>query len=170
MGASKRAVRKAGVAGKSGAELARLLIVVCAGVMCLSGSGCRPAPAKDEVPAIVGTWIVSIPDAPFPIHLFVFHSDGTVVQSNPEAGDPNTSDSNLMGVWVRDGDGYKGRIVEVTADRATHEFVSRGDITYRLTVNGNALHGNATAVFHDAEWHQIGIPIQTKLDGERVQP
>jgi hypothetical protein len=150
--------------------MGKLLIFVCAGVMCLIASGCRPAPVKDEVPAIVGTWIVSIPDAPFPIHMFVFHSDGTVVQSNPEAGDPNTSDSNLMGVWVRAGDAFQGRLVEITADRATHGFVSRGDITYRLTVSGNALHGNATAVFHDADWHQIGIPIQTTLTGERVLP
>ena len=156
-------MRPEGIVGK-------LLIVVSAAILCLSTSGCRPAPVKDEVPAIVGTWIVSIPDAPFPIHMFVFHGDGTVVQSNPEAGDPNTSDSNLMGAWVRDGDGFKGRLVEVTADRATHDFVSRGDISFRLTVSGNALKGNATAVFHDAEWHQIGIPIQTPLNGERVVP
>jgi hypothetical protein len=32
-----------------------------------------------------------------------FHSDGTVEQSNPEAGDPNASDSNLMGAWTFDG-------------------------------------------------------------------
>ena len=102
--------------------------------------------------------------------MFVFHSDGTVVQSSPDAGDPNSSDSNLMGVWVRDGDAFKGRLVEITADRNTHEFVSRGDITYRITVSGDALHGNATAVFHDADWHQIGIPIQATLDGKRVQP
>ena len=148
----------------------KLRIIVCVVILCLSASGCRPAPVKDKVPAIVGTWIVSIPDAPFPIHMFVFHSDGTVEQSNPEAGDPKTSDSNLMGAWVRDGDGFKGRLVEITADRATHGFVSRGDITFRVTVSGNALHGSALAVFHDAYWHQIGIPIQAKMDGERVEP
>lgn len=165
-----RRVRRAGAVMRSRTMLGKLLIVVFAGVLCLGGSGCRPAPPKDEVPAIVGTWVVSIPDAPFPIHMFVFHGDGTVVQSNPEAGDPKTSDSNLMGVWVRDGDGFKGRLVEVTADRTTHDFVSRGDITFRVTVSGNALHGSALAVFHDAYWHQIGIPIQAKMDGERVEP
>lgn len=163
-------VRRARAASGSGAMRAKFLLVVFAGVMCISGSGCRPAPVKDEVPAIVGTWVVSIPDAPFPIHIFVFHRDGTVVQSNPEAGDPKTSDSNLMGVWVRDGDGFKGRLVEITADRATHDFVSRGDITFRVTVSGNALKGSALAVFHDAYWHEIGIPIQARLDGQRVLP
>ena len=133
-------------------------------------AGCHETQHEEAVPAIVGTWIVSIPDAPFPIHMFVFHGDGTVVQSNPEAGDPKTSDSNLMGLWVRDGEAFKGRLVEITADRETHEFVSRGDITFRITVSENTLHGNATAVFHDADWHEIAIPIQATLDGKRVLP
>ncbi len=49
-----------------------------------------------------------IPEAPFPYHLFVFHSDGTVLQSNPDAGDANTSDSNLMGAWIAEGDHIRG--------------------------------------------------------------
>jgi hypothetical protein len=36
--------------------------------------------------------------------MFVFNSDGTMQQANPDAGDPNTSDSNGMGAWVPDGD------------------------------------------------------------------
>jgi hypothetical protein len=51
----------------------------------------------------VGAWIVKIPDAPVPLHMFVFHSDGTVEQSDPDAGDPNSSDNNLMGAWRADG-------------------------------------------------------------------
>jgi hypothetical protein len=46
---------------------------------------------------------VKIPEAPFQYHMFVFNSDGTMLQSNPDAGDPNTSDSNGMGVWLPDG-------------------------------------------------------------------
>jgi hypothetical protein len=76
---------------------------------------------------IVGTWLVKTPEAPFPYHMFVFHSDGTVQQSNPDAGDSETSDSNAMGVWVPEGDSIKGRIVEITADRTTRHFVSRGE-------------------------------------------
>jgi hypothetical protein len=100
-------------------DMQRQLISICLGVTMLGMAACKGSAPKEQPPAIVGTWIVSIPDAPFPIHLFVFHGDGTVVQSNPEAGDPNTSDSNLMGVWVRNGDAFQGRIVEITADRAT---------------------------------------------------
>lgn len=148
----------------------RRLISACLGATLLCMAACRGTHREETTPAIVGTWIVSIPDAPFPIHMFVFHADGTVVQSNPEAGDPKTSDSNLMGVWVPDGEAFKGRLVEITADRDTHEFVSRGDITFRLTVSGNALKGTASAVFHDANWQQVGIPIQVTLNGQRILP
>ena len=67
-------------------------------------------------------------------------------QSNPDPGDPNSSDSNGMGVWVRDGDAIKGKFVEVTADRMTRQFVSRGEISFRIEVNGDALIGAANAI------------------------
>jgi hypothetical protein len=65
---------------------------------------------------------VKIPEAPFQYHMFVFNSDGTMQQANPDAGDPNTSDSNGMGVWVPDGHRIKGKFVEVTADRTTRQL------------------------------------------------
>jgi hypothetical protein len=69
-----------------------------------SGGSRQARNGQGAPPDIVGAWIVTIPDAPFPLHTFVFHSDGTVEQSNPDAGDPNTSDSNLNhtpgNVWV----------------------------------------------------------------------
>lgn len=42
---------------------------------------------------------------------------------------PNTSDSNALGVWLPDGDGIKGSLVEMTANRTTPQFVSRGEIS-----------------------------------------
>jgi hypothetical protein len=74
------------------------LTAMTVGALCLGLVACRP-PALEKmfVPSIVGTWLVKIPEAPFPWHPFIFHSDGTVQQSNPDAGDPNTSDSNLIG-------------------------------------------------------------------------
>jgi hypothetical protein len=73
--------------------------------------------------------------------MFDFHSDGTLVQSNPDVGDPNSSDSNGMGVWVMDAAAIKGKFVEVTADRSTRQFVSRGEICFSISVNGDALTG-----------------------------
>ena len=134
-------------------------------------TGCHQAPSgKGDSPAIVGAWIVRIPEAPFPLHMFVFHSDGTVEQSNPDAGDPDTSDSNLMGAWRAEGDGFKGKIIEMTADRTTHQLVSRGEIFFTLKVSGDALSGTARAVFYDVNGQQSRGPLQAKLEGERVLP
>jgi hypothetical protein len=58
--------------------------------------------------------------------------DGIVERSNPDAGDPNTSDSNAMRIWLPHGDGIKGKLVEITADRTTGQFVSRGEISFSL--------------------------------------
>jgi hypothetical protein len=141
------------------------------GLVALWLTGCHQAPNdRSNSPAIVGAWIVKAPEAPFPLHMFVFHSDGTVQQSNPDAGDPNTSDSNLMGAWLPNGDGFKGKLVEITADRTTHQFVSRGEISFALKVSGNAFSGTASAVFYDANGQQVRGPLQARLEGERVLP
>jgi len=81
---------------------------------CASFSHDAPTPSP-----IVGVWLVRAPEAPFPLHMFAFHSDGTVEQSNPDAGDLRTSDSNLMGVWRSNADrsGERQRS-ELHADRS----------------------------------------------------
>ena len=140
------------------------------GVLALCLSGCHQAPNGQVSGGIVGAWVVKIPDAPFPMHMFVFHSDGTVEQSNPDAGDPNASDSNLMGAWRAVGDEYRGRLVEITADRTTRQFATRGEITFELRVSRNTLGGTASATFFDASGRQIRGPIRVRMEGERVQP
>jgi hypothetical protein len=141
------------------------------GLVALGLTGCHQA-GHDQIdsPAIVGAWIVKAPEAPFPLHVFVFHSDGTVQQSNPDAGDPNTSDSDLLGAWLPNGDGIRGKVVEITADRMTHQFVSRGEITFALKVSGNVFNGTASAVFYDAGGQQVRGPLQARLEGQRVLP
>jgi hypothetical protein len=125
---------------------------------------------KDNPPPIVGAWFVKISEAPFQYHMFVFNSDGTMQQANPDAGDPNTSDSNGMGVWAPDGDRIKGKFVEVTADRATRQFVSRGEISFLIKVTGNAFSGAASATFYDAEGRRLRGPLAATLEGQRVVP
>ena len=142
----------------------RLLAVLGVVAMWLTSTGCH------NIPPIVGTWFVKIPEAPFPYHMFVFHPDGTIQQSNPDAGDPNTSDSNGMGVWVEDGDRIKGKFVEVTADRTTRQFVSRGEISFSIKVNGNAFDGTASAIFYDHEGGRLRGPLAATLQGKRVEP
>jgi len=141
------------------------------GVAAACLASCYEAPIKrDASSAIVGAWVVKIPDAPFPLHMFVFHSDGTVEQSNPDAGDSKTSDSNLMGAWRTLGERVRGKLVEVTADRTTGQFATRGEISFELKVSGNSFDGAASAIFFDASGHQINGPIQVRMSGERVQP
>jgi hypothetical protein len=97
--------------------------LVAIGVLVLCLAAChQTGNGKGSAAAVVGAWVVTIPDAPFPLHMFVFHSDGTVEQSNPDAGDPNTSDSNLMGGWRSVGDEYQGNLVEIAADRVTDKL------------------------------------------------
>lgn len=143
----------------------KMLAAVGIVVLCLAG--CRKSPDAADV---VGAWVVNIPDAPFPQHMFVFHSDGTVEQSNPEAGDPNSSDSNLMGAWRTAGDGYRGKLVEITADRTSRRFAARGELSFALKVSGNTFVGTATANFFDADGRRIRGPVQVRMDGERVLP
>ena len=139
--------------------------------MCVGITGCHQQSHVEQTPApIVGAWLVKIPEAPFPVHMFAFHSDGTIVQSNPDAGDPNTSDSNLMGEWVSDGDGIKGKLVEITADRTTHKFVSRGEISFSVKVIGNTFKGGASAVFYDPGEQQVRGPLTATLEGQRIVP
>lgn len=142
------------------------------GVVALCLASCQEEAHRGPAvyPAIVGAWVVKIPDAPFPLHMFVFHSDGTVEQSNPDAGDPNSSDSNLMGAWRSIGDAYRGKLVEITADRSTRQFATRGEISFDLTVSGNTFGGTASATFFDASGRQIRGPIRVRMEGERVQP
>ena len=139
--------------------------------LCLSSPACRQVSGgKNNSLPIVGTWFVKIPEAPFPYHMFVFHSDGTMQQGNPDAGDPNTSDSDGMGVWIPDGDGIKGKFVEVTADRATRQFAGRGEISFSIKVNVNAFSGTASAIFYDAEGRRLRAPLSATLEGQRVVP
>ena len=137
----------------------------------LSTSACRSiSVAGNEASPVIGTWVVKIPEAPFPYHMFVFHSDGTMLQSNPDAGDPNTSDSSGAGVWTTVAGRIKGKFVEVTADRTTRKFVSRGEMSFLIQVNGDALSGTASAVFYDVDGRQIRGPLSATMEGRRVVP
>jgi hypothetical protein len=126
------------------------------------------ADSQTSKDTIVGAWFVKAPDAPFQYHMFVFNDDGTMQQANPDAGDANTSDSDGKGVWVKDGKMIKGKFVEVTADRTTHEFVSRGEISFEIETDDDAFTGNAAARFYDEDNTLIRGPLPTTLEGTRV--
>ena len=129
-------------------------------------AGCSGIPARDSVAQrIVGAWFVRMPEAPFQYHMLIFNADGTVVQSNPDAGDPHTSDSNGMGAWVSEGNRIVGKFVEVTADRTTRAFVSRGEIAFRIAVLGDSISGAGSARFYDVNGAINGGPVAFTLSG-----
>ena len=155
------------MSGKSGRlssiDMRRLPIILRVAALCFSSLACRQiSDGKNNVSPIVGAWFVKTPEAPFPFHMFVFHSDGTMQQANPEAGNSSTSDSNGMGVWIEDGKTFRGKLVEITADQETRQFVSRGEISFSIKVNGGSLSGKATANFYDAEGRRSRGPVAAR--------
>jgi hypothetical protein len=150
------------ISGKSVA-----LILMAVSMMGVSGCHChRTARMADP---IVGAWLVKEADAPFPYHMYVFNADGTMQQANPDAGDPHTSDSDGKGVWVRDGNEIKGKWMEVVADRATHKYAGRLELTFLLKVNGDNFTGTASVQGFDAnEALNLGPTKPGPLDGKRV--
>jgi hypothetical protein len=117
---------------------------------------------------IVGVWFVKVIGAPFEYHVFTFNSDGTFIQSNPDAGDPDTSDSMGMGLWKVYGGKITAKFVETTADRKTHTFVARGEISLDVTLDKDTITGFASATFFDESNKKIKGPTHEELKGVRI--
>jgi len=119
---------------------------------------------------IVGVWIVHAAGAPFEHHVMLFHADGTMVQSNPDAGNPATSDSSGLGVWQPEGLVVRGRFVEITADRVTHAARCRGEISFVIRVRGDELDGTCETRFVDLATEAPGPSSRGTLTGTRLRP
>jgi hypothetical protein len=132
--------------------------------------GCSNLASRQNLPnPVVGTWLVKDPNAPFPYHMYVFNADGTMQQANPDAGDPHGSDSDGKGIWVANGERIDGKWVEVTADRVTHQFAGRLEISYVLMVRGDAYTGMETVRSFDATGTLAASPATpAQLEGKRV--
>ena len=131
---------------------------------------CSVYPSRSGHPnPVVGTWIVNDVDAPFPYHMYVFNGDGTLQQANPDAGDPNSSDSDGKGIWIIDGDRIKGKWVEITADRVTHKYQGRAEISFDILVVQDRFAGTETARSYDAGGILTDGPTPPgRFEGKRV--
>jgi hypothetical protein len=130
---------------------------------------CAPHISDSKINPKVGAWFVQDPGAPFPYHMYVFNADGTMQQANPDAGDPNSSDSDGKGIWIAAGDRIKGKWVEVIADRASHKFTGRAEISYDIKVSADIFAGTVTARSFDANGTLTEGPSSpTLLQGKRV--
>jgi hypothetical protein len=138
-----------------------ILLVVLLAILTVTGCKSQPNP-------IVGTWIVEDPKAPFPEHMYVFNADGTMQQANPDAGDPNSSDSDGKGIWTADGDQIKGKWVEITADRTTHKYTGRGELSFGLRVSGDDFTGQETFRSYNPQNQPTGSEPASPLIGKRL--
>lgn len=148
-------------------RLTRSVILPAALVLLAAGTSVNAEDAAKPA-GIVGTWVVKAVDAPFTHHMFVFNADGTMQQANPDSGNPDNSDSDGKGIWAQKDGKVIGKFVEVTADRKTHKFVSRGEISYEIDLAGDAFTGTAAARFYGADDKLLRGPLPTPLEGKRV--
>jgi len=135
----------------------------------LAMQGCSTSPSRiSGSNPVVGAWFVKDVDAPFPYHMYVFNADGTLQQANPDAGDPNSSDSDGKGVWTARENRIVGRWVEITADRTTHKYSGRTEISFEIHVNGDTLTGTETVKIYDANERLTELPAGPAFQGTRV--
>lgn len=133
------------------------------------GLAVRPVAAHaPRLEPVVGTWLIRQPDAPFPLHLYVFNADHTLQQANPDAGDPRTSDSDGKGAWKRSGSKVRGKWVEIMADRLTHKLTGYGEFTFEVTVAADRLTGTGSFIGYDADGKVTIGPIEAPFTGTRV--
>src|SRR5438270_3204726 len=153
-----------------------LVLIVTVGFIALLSNhpGKASANAGSGNPnSVVGVWFVNAIGAPFQPQLATFHSDGTMLIDNPEAGDPHTSDSAGMGPWQKDqhgkGNVIDGKFEEINADRKTHAFVSTLIVTFTITVNGDTFTGPAQAIYYNPDGTIQAGPFPATLNGRRIQ-
>lgn len=118
---------------------------------------------------IVGVWFVNAVGAPFQPHLFTFHSDHTMLSSNPDAGDPHTSDSDGMGPWAASAPNIVvGAFEEINADRTSHQYVSRLRVEYTIKLDGDTFTGPAVANYFNPDGSLQQGPFPATLNGTRI--
>ena len=127
-----------------------------------------PRPIGRHHSSIVGVWIVHHSTAPFPYHMYVFNVDGTMQQANPDAGNASRSDSDAKGVWAMRRGLVVGKWVEISADRATHLYSGRGELTFEITVKGDRLDGTASFIGYDPGGKVVAGPLPAPFTGSRV--
>lgn len=122
-----------------------------------------------EQPGIVGAWEVITTGAPCDHHMFVFHADGTLLQFNPPAGNPGSSDTPGVGAWRWSDDGEtRARFVEIRIDPATG-VPTRGVAELRFRVAGDQLTGSGVFHIYDmTDGVLINGAQSSTLEGRRV--
>ena len=122
--------------------------------------------------SIVGVWRVDAEGAPFVAHLALFHADGRLLIHHPDAGNPHSSASLGVGVWKVERDRpntIMGDFEEITADRASHQYVHQLRVTFTLTLEeAQAFTGPAETTYSTAQGTKQHETPPAKLIGTRI--
>jgi hypothetical protein len=126
-----------------------------------------------ERDTIVGAWEMHAPEAPFPWHMITFTPFGTVLQSNPPAGNRDENDSNGHGVWQQAGSEagkqvVRAKFVEMKANHASGVYMGKGVIELHITVDGDRFSGTAKAYRYDIDGKLVSGPLPSAVRGTRV--
>ncbi|WP_347671847.1 hypothetical protein [Micromonospora sp. B11E3] len=116
---------------------------------------------------IVGVWRVRTEGAPVPYHMFAFHSDGTLHQSNPPLGNTITSDTAGLGVWQEREGAVKARFEEYRLAYRDHSM-TRGVIELTLSVSHNSFTGTAEFNVYDVDDKHLDGPLHATVEGRKV--
>jgi hypothetical protein len=135
-----------------------------------------PRHSANQPHPIVGVWRVHVAGAPFAYHMFVFHADGTMQQSNPPAGNIQTSDTAGLGIWAEQPGSrsssrdrtIQARFEEYRVDRADGA-ITRGVVDLTLQLAQNNLSGTARFNIYTAATDQhLAGPLEATLSGQKV--
>jgi len=119
---------------------------------------------------IIGVWRVKTKGAPFAYHMFVFHSDGTMHQTNPPLGNTETSDTAGVGVWAaKDKNKVTARFEEYRLAQTDGATVTRGAVDFTIQVKGDSLTGTSVFNVFDPDTDELlKGPLKATLTGSRV--
>ena len=120
--------------------------------------------------SVIGVWRIKAKGAPFAYHMFVFHSDGTMHQTNPPLGNTETSDTAGLGVWAAKGkDAITARFEEYRLAQADGATVTRGAVDFAIRVKDDALTGTCVFNIFDPDTGELlKGPLRATLSGSRV--
>jgi hypothetical protein len=150
-----------------------LVLTVLVGAMFLLHNQTRASAEAVPTKGIVGAWYVDTTGAPFEPHGIIFHADGTLVLTNPDAAEATNSSSAGYGEWVpvriEGQPGARGSFFEVNADKNTNQFTTILVVTFQVRLSAlqpGAFSGPAEATYYDGNRNVVLGPLGAVLKGQ----
>lgn len=96
----------------------------------------------------IGAWVGQVHGAQYEDHLYAFHSDGTMIGTNPQrvqerADGTGVNDSLAVGAWRLEHGRVVGKFLELNANQSTHAPAATLTVIFNLEAHGDHLTGAA---------------------------